>query len=125
MKREKHELCEADKTLFAQMEGCYLSENERIFFENLKHKEEFVISSGWDVLLSPNANNEQILFYRDSYDWYMIERKDKDHYYIEEFYGLANVLVAPASKWDLGDGTILDWLRRRDYTGVRYDDYEE
>ena len=31
----------------------------------------------------------------------MIERKDKDHYYIEEFYGLANVLVAPASKFIL------------------------
>jgi len=125
MKRLKHELCEADKTLFAQMEGHYLSENERIFFENLKYKEEFVIASGWDVLLSPKMNEEQILFYRDSYDWYMIERKDKDHYYIEEFYGLANVLAASASKWDLGEGTILDWLRQRDYAGVRYDDYEE
>ncbi len=125
MKRLKHELCEKDNLLFAQMEGHYQSENERIFFENLKVKEESVIASGWDVLLSPSVNNEQILFYRDSYDWYVIERKEKAHYYIEEFYGLADVLSAPASKWDLGEGTILDWLRRRDYAGVKYDDYEE
>lgn len=125
MKRSKHELCEVDKTLFAQMEGHYQSENERLFFENLKYKEEFVVASGWDVLLSPQANKEQILFYRDSYDWYMIERKDKNHYYIEEFYGLANALAAPASKWDVGEDTILDWLRQRDYAGIRYDDYEE
>lgn len=125
MKRSKHELCEKDKVLFAQMEGHYLSENERIFFENLKHKEEYIIASGWDVLLSPKVNEEQILFYRDSYDWYMIERQDKDLYYIEEFYGLADALSASASKWVLGAGTFLDWLRQRDYAGVRYDDYEE
>ena len=35
MLQVEHELCKADQILFAQMEGHYQSENERIFFETL------------------------------------------------------------------------------------------
>jgi len=125
MMTEKRELNEKDKNLFAQMEGQYQSENERIFFETMKCKEQYenACAYGWDVLLDERDNEEKVFFYRESYDWYMLERIDDTHNYVEEFCGLADLLSAPASKWDLGDGTFLDWLRRRDFAGIRYDNH--
>ena len=66
----------ADQILFAHMEGHYQSENERNFFETMKYKEECELPDGWDVLLSDKDNEENIFFYRDSYDFYMIEHRD-------------------------------------------------
>lgn len=126
MLQKAHDLCEQDQALFAQMKENYKSENERVFFETMKEKEESdnAFEDGWDVLLREEDNEENVFFYRESYDWYMLERVDENHNYVEEFCGLADVLAAPASKWDLGEGTILDWLRRRDYAGIRYDNHD-
>ena len=125
MQTKGTELCEKDRIFFEQMEGHYQSENERIFFENMKYKEEYVNADEWDILLNECDNEENVFFYRESYEWYMLERVDDNHNYVEEFCGLADVLSAPASIWDLGEGTILDWLRRRDYAGIKYDSYKE
>lgn len=124
MRQVENELGEIDAKLFAQMEGHYQSENERVFFETMKYKEESELPDGWDVLLSDKDNEEKIFFYRDSYDWYMVERRDPQYRYIEEFWSLANTLAAPASKWHLGEGTFGDWLRRMDYVGLKYDNYD-
>lgn len=124
MQTKGTELYEKDRIFFAQMEGHYQSENERIFFETMKYKEEYENADGWDVLMNECDNEENVFFYRESYEWYMLERIDDTHNYAEEFCGLVNVLSAPASKWDLGEGTILDWLRRRDYQGIRYDNHD-
>lgn len=122
MLQKTHELCEQDKTLFAQMEGNYNSDNERIFFETMKEKEESdnAFEDGWDVMLREEDNEENVFLYRESYDWYILERVNETNNYVEEFCGLSDLLSAPASKWDLGEGSILDWLRRRDYVGIRY-----
>ena len=126
MKEKVNQLSQEDVQLFSSMNGHYRSENERVFFETMKEKEETdnAFEDGWDVLLREEDNEENVFFYRESYDWYMLERVDENHNYVEEFCGLANVLAAPASKWDLGEGTILDWLRRRDYAGIRYDNHD-
>lgn len=123
MLQKSHDLCEQDEALFAQMKENYQSDNERIFFETIKEKEQSdnAFEDGWDVLLREDDNDENVFLYRESYDWYMLERNDDDHNYVEEFNCLAALLAAPASKWNLGEGTILDWLRSRDYAGIRYD----
>ena len=126
MTQKGNNLQEKDRIFFEQMKGHYQSENERIFFETLKYKEEYenACAYGWDVLLNECDNEENVFFYRESYEWYMLERVDDSHDYVEEFSSLVDVLTAPASKWDLGEGTFLDWLRRRDYAGIRYDNHD-
>ena len=126
MKEKVNQLSPEDIQLFSSMDGHYRTEEERIFFETMKHKEEYdnAFEDGWDVLIDDKENEEKIFLYRESYDWYMLERRDDQYHYIEEICGLANLLSAPASKWDLGEGTFLDWLRRRDYADIRYDNHD-
>lgn len=71
MMTEKRELNEKDKNLFAQMEGQYQSENERIFFETMKYKEQYenAYAYGWDVLLDEHFGGQGSHLYEDQLGW--------------------------------------------------------
>lgn len=120
MKPIENELSEMDKQLFSQMEGNYISEEERVFFEQMKYKEQYDNETEQDNIMLPNVNDDNLLIYRNFYFWFYVIRIGwgKEAY---EYDSLAEMLAAPLSNWGLGEGTVLDWLRRRNYEGVTYD----
>ena len=51
MKEKVNQLSPEDVQLFSSMDGHYLSEEERIFFETLKYKEEYELATMNELLL--------------------------------------------------------------------------
>lgn len=57
-----------DIELFASMEGNYVSENERIFFETVKEREGKVFTCAGDLLVSEKDNDNLIYLMRRDFD---------------------------------------------------------
>lgn len=58
----------ADIELFASMEGNYVSEKERIFFETVKEREGNVFTCAGDLLVSEKDNDNLIYLMRRDFD---------------------------------------------------------
>lgn len=110
-----------DIALFRRMEGNYQSEREREFFETLKYREENVLSVSHDALLLEPDNEDRLYLIRCEYSEYMLGQEDV----IEEQHYMNLAETLSANLKDLGlldrDITLFQWLRERDYEGVRYD----
>lgn len=118
-----------DVELFKAMEAGYVSDNEHKFFEEMKRKElyEFPVST-FDVLMSEEDNDDGLYIVKCYYSEYVVG--------ISTSSGAAKLNFVPTSlkaalNVDLfpllgRHETILDWLRKRDYKGVKYDyEWEE
>ncbi|MDD7724824.1 MAG: hypothetical protein PUJ24_04065 [Bacteroidales bacterium] len=113
-----------DIELFASMECNYVSENERIFFETVKEREENVFTFAGDLLVSEDDNDDLIYLMRRDFDEFELgTAKEVESYPMYYVQCLADALNANLKQ--LGyidrDVTFLQWLRRRDYDCVRYD----
>lgn len=112
-----------DFKLFANMEGHYISDNEKAFFEKMKFKMENEIAPSNDLIMFEEDNDEQIYIVRCIYDEFIVGHGTKSHY--DEEYHVMNLSEAlSANLKTLGfidrDITLLEWLRERDYEGIRY-----
>ena len=118
MKEKVNQLCPEDEQLFASMQGHYQSENERIFFETMKYKEEYELATMNDLLMTEEDNDEDLYFIRIYVDEYEIGiDTTKNH-----FQSLAEALAMPLS--EIGKTTELtfgEWLKQRDYKGINYE----
>ena len=59
MKPVEEELSEIDRVLFSQMEGNYISEEEHVFFEQMKYKEQYDNETEQDIIIYPRADNDK------------------------------------------------------------------
>lgn len=121
-----YKLPQDDVELFDKMRTNSQSENERVFFERMMHKEmnEHPVMV-FDVLMDPKDNSDQLYFVKQYSSEYEIGLRDK----FQE--GFARLDVMPTSlsealSCDLYDLIgrhilLLEWLRERDYRGVNYD----
>lgn len=111
-------LLEEDLTLFEEMKGKYVSENERIFFETLEQKECYDFSSMFDMLMLEPDNEIELYFIRCYWNEYEIGiGQNKEH-----FDSLKEALSMDLHTIGVPEHiTLLEWLRKRDYTGVHYD----
>lgn len=111
----------AIKNFYDKMAQEYQSNNERTFFETIKERQQHVFTYANDVLLSEYDNEDELFIVR--------------HYFDEFEIGKAG-LVKTAYAMDIEDAmainlyeagllaaniTLLEWLRARDYKGIRYD----
>lgn len=111
-------LLEEDLTLFEEMKGKYVSENERIFFETLEQKECYDFSSMFDMLMLEPDNEIELYFIRCYWNEYEIGIGQ----YKEHFDSLNEALHMDLYNIGVPEHiTLLEWLRKRDYTGVHYD----
>lgn len=124
MKAPENKLWPEDYDLFAAMEGHYVSENEKTFFEKMRYKMEYEISLSNDLILSEVDNDDLIYIVRCIYDEIIVGHGTYGHYDPE--YHVMNLSEAlSANLKELGyldrDITLHEWLRERDYEGVMYD----
>lgn len=119
MKEKVNQLSLEDVQLFTSMEGNYLSEEERIFFDTLKYKEEYELATMNELLLIEEDNEDNLYFIRIYADEYEIGLgATKEH-----FQSLAEALQMQLSKIGMhaNDCTFGQWLQRRNYKGIHYD----
>ena len=113
----------ADVSLFSEMRGCAISENERIFFETMERKELNEYTSAGDLILWELDNEDLIYFVRYNFDEYELGH-GKEGCYSEPHYVQCLADALNSNLKDLGcigeDVTFLEWLRKRDYAGVMY-----
>ena len=123
MNNTNNDLWPEDLELFATMEGKYTSQNEKEFFERMRQKMENEIAPSNDLIMFEEDNEDNIYIVRCVYDEFIIGHGLKGHY-DEEFHFMNLSEALNANLKELGfterDITLFDWLRERDYKGVRY-----
>ena len=122
-KQYKH-IRPADIELFNKMRGNYMSENEKRFFEELEYKEENEVSASYDRLMFCEENDDRIMFFRQMWSEYAIDCEINGHRVCEwHFDSLAELLKINLKEYGYlnRDITFWQWLRERDYAGIRYD----
>ncbi len=105
--------------LFEAMKGNYVSENERVFFETMRYKEEYELAPANDLIMSEKDNDDKIYICRVYDCEYAFGRKG-NHGHTDS---LADALSFNLKTIEVleEDCTILEWLRKRDYANVQYD----
>lgn len=122
MKNEKEpmEIPEEDMALFEAMKGNYVSENERVFFETMRYKEEYELAPSNDLIMSEKDNEDRLYICREYDCEYAIGAEKRGFTHTDS---LADALATRLNKWNIidDDYTLLEWLRKRDYDRVQYD----
>jgi len=119
MKEKVNQLSPEDIQLFASIVDTYQSDEERIFFETMKYKEEYELAFMNDLLLTEKDNEDNLYFIRIYADEYEIGLgATKEH-----FQSLADALQLRLSEIGMtaSDCTFGQWLQRRNYKGIHYD----
>lgn len=116
-------LLKEDLILFDEMRGKYVSENERVFFETMCDKEQYEPAYSNEALILEDENEEKIFIIRCSEHEYEFGQDVSDNP-VRMYVDTLSEMLATNLR-DLGiksmQGTMLDWLRSRDYQGMRYD----
>lgn len=124
MKMPINKLVKEDAELFAAMEGKYVSENEKEFFEKQKYKQMNVFTFANDLVMWELDNEDLIYIVRCQYEEYIVGH-GTEGCYDEEFHSMCLYDALNVNLKELGfidrDLTLWQWLRERDYKGVQYD----
>lgn len=118
-----------DIKLFDSMRGHYVSDREKTFFENMQRKEEDEWTTQGDLILSEKDNDLKLFLMRVCYNEYQFGRPlkaDPDGTHrTEGIYAMSlsevlnkNLREIHATDCDI---TFWQWLRERDYEGIKYD----
>lgn len=121
MNTDYQPLFPAYREYYEKMAKEYQSDNERVFFETMKHRQQHVFTYANDLLLSEFDNEDGLYIVRHYFDEFEIGKAGviEDAYAmdLEEAMGI-NLKEAGLLDKDI---TLLEWLRARDYKGIRYD----
>ena len=113
--------------MFREMEGKYVSENEKVFFETMRRKIQTEYASLTETIIDYDENPDGIYLYREIYDDFRIGR------WIEGLpdtpvmtNGLFGLLNLDMDSYHIlgGHKTLWEWLRANDYRYVHYDNWE-
>jgi len=113
-----------DKDLFERMQNSFVSDNEKHFFENMIRKEIYDFpASKFDTIMHETDNEDGIFIDKCYNSEYKVGRKKEGMIQTLSDYpqNLSELLVLDL--YDLLNKhiSVHEWLRQRDYQGVRYD----
>lgn len=124
MRSEKiHELWDSDTKLFESMKNNYQSVNEKAFYSYLHNVEQWDFSMAGELLLHECDNEDYLYIMRVGFDEYEVGQVKPDSSESQHVQGLAVALALNLKNCGfLGESISLsEWLKRRDYRGIRYD----
>ena len=123
MAKIENELWKEDVELFASMKGNYVSLKEKEFFEKMKYKMEHEDAPSNDLIMFEKDNDDHIYIVRCYYEEFIVGH-GLNETYDDEYHVMTLFEALSANLKQLGfldrDITLLDWLRERDYEGIRY-----
>lgn len=113
-----------DEKLFNDMLDKYISDNERIFFEQMRYKQEHIYTSANDLVFHESSNEDALYLIRIDFDEYVLGYAGKDRK-CDEIHkqSLSEILSMNLKEAGFSDKneSLIDWLRKRDYNCVVYD----
>ena len=123
MENKKTKLIAEDASLFKDMEGKYVSNEEKEFFERMKFKIESEPAPANDLIMS-NRNNDDGIYIVRCYDYEFrigchVGEEYKKEFYAMDFHDALYVNLRECGFID-ENITLLEWLRKRNYNGVEY-----
>ena len=123
MENKKTKLIAEDVSLFKHMEGKYISNEEKEFFERMKFKIESELAPANDLIMSNRNNNDGIYIVR-CYDYAFrigchVGEEYKKEFYAMDFHDALEVNLRECGFID-ENLSLLEWLRKRNYKGVEY-----
>lgn len=101
-----------------------ISDNERTFFKKFRHKILTETAASNDVLMHEDDNEDGLYILRVGTDDVLIGRnltKPGEKTTPAEYAGIFLALEQDIFRYTGRHETLLEWLRRRDYKGIRYD----
>lgn len=101
-----------------------VSDNECTFFEKFRYKILNETAASNDVLMHEDDNEDGLYILRVGTDDVLIGRNltnPGEETTPEEYAGIFLALEQDISQYTGRHETLLEWLRRRDYKGIRYD----
>jgi len=117
------DLCEKDALLFEQMKGHYQSEDERTFFETMRYKEMYEPAYSNEELILRDENEDKVDIIRCSeceYEFGSGDYGNSTNLYVDCLADMLNANLVDVGISSIR-GTMFDWLRARNYKGIRYD----
>ena len=123
MENKKTKLIAEDASLFKGMEGKYVSNEEKEFFERMKFKIEYEPAPANDLIMS-NRNNDDGIYIVRCYDYEFrigcrCGKEYKEEFYAMDFHDALNVNLRECGFID-ENLSLLDWLRKLNYKGIEY-----
>ena len=118
-------LSNEDIQLFADMQGKWVSENEKKFFETLENKEMHELAPCGDELLLNDENEDGLEIIRNDFSEYEITGSNASTnavshgQYCSTLKEALSVNLKNANLLER-DITLLDWLRENDYKAINY-----
>lgn len=123
MENKKTKLIAEDASLFKDMEGKYVSNEEKEFFERMKFKIESEPAPANDLIMS-NRNNDDGIYIVRCYDYEFRIGCHVGEEYKKEFYAMDFHDALYVNLHECGfineNLSLLEWLRKRNYNGVEY-----
>lgn len=123
MENKKTKLIAEDASLFKDMEGKYISNEEKEFFERMKFKIEREPAPANDLIMS-NRNNDDGIYIVRCYDYEFRIGCHVGEEYKKEFYAMDFHDALYVNLRECGfineNLSLLEWLRKRNYNGVEY-----
>lgn len=113
-----------DQKLFTDMEENYISDNEREFFEQMRYKQEHIYTSAHDLVFHESSNEDALYLIRIDFDEYVLGYAGKDRECDEiHTQSLSEILSLNLNELGISDKkeSLFEWLRKRDYNCVVYD----
>ena len=123
MENKKTKLIAEDANFFKDMEGKYVSNEEKEFFERMKFKIEREPAPANDLIMS-NLNNEDGIYIVRCYDYEFrigchVGEEYKEEIYAMDFHDALYVNLRECGFID-ENLSLLEWLRKRNYNGIEY-----
>ncbi len=134
--QEPNKLWPEDIHLFDEMDGNYISEEERLFFEKIKLKMIYECAPSGDTLMRSIDNEDGMYISRSDLDEFVMGRytgevehipahgiwREQDFHHYVEFHAMnLSEALSHNLKDIIGkDITLLEWLRNRNYKCINY-----
>ena len=119
---DNEEMTTADVQLFNRMLSSDLDIAERIFFENMKNKEEGEFAPSADMIMDEEDNADNIFIVRYYFDEYKIGRGKIHNRSMEVIYtnSLSEALQSDLFTILGKHITLLEWLKSINFDGINY-----
>lgn len=117
---------QCDRELLERMRKEYVSNNEKVFFETMVYKEIYQFTVTFETILHENNNEEEVFIVRCYDSEYEMGRGNVGRWRPVKGHALS---LSEALEYDMfylldRHVTLHEWLRERDYRGIRYDKWE-